>query len=173
MMTSPSQPILRGELRFDESLKRYNSWRVGGAARQLYLPADSDDLAAFLRTLPSDEPLLWLGLGSNLLIRDGGFRGTVIVLQGRLNELQISDSEVLVDAGVACAKVARACARAGLAGAAFLAGLATGFWPNRDEVHRAWQVDRTFEPLMSADEATHRRNRWTEALRRATDWEEH
>jgi UDP-N-acetylmuramate dehydrogenase len=123
MMTAPTQPLLRGELRFDESLKRYNSWRVGGAATQLYLPADSDDLAVFLRTLPSDEPLLWLGLGSNLLIRDGGFRGTVIGLQGRLNELRINGSEVEVDAGVACAKVARECARAGLAGAAFLAGI--------------------------------------------------
>ena len=96
MMTAPSQPVLRGELRFDESLKRYNSWRVGGAARQLYLPADSDDLAAFLRTLPSDEPLLWLGLGSNLLIRDGGFDGTVIVLQGRLNGLVIEGSQSFV-----------------------------------------------------------------------------
>jgi glycerol kinase len=57
-------------------------------------------------------------------------------------------------------------------GAAYLAGLAAGFWKNREEVQRAWQVDRTFAPRMSADEAAHRRNRWTEALRRARDWEE-
>ena len=58
-------------------------------------------------------------------------------------------------------------------GAAYLAGLATGFWKNRDEVHHAWQAERAFQPCMSADEAAHRRRRWAEALRRATDWEEH
>ncbi len=58
-------------------------------------------------------------------------------------------------------------------GAAYLAGLAVGFWKDRGEVERAWQIDRTFEPQMSADEAAHRRGRWTEALRRALDWEEH
>jgi glycerol kinase len=58
-------------------------------------------------------------------------------------------------------------------GAAYLAGLATGFWKNRDEVHRAWRAERNFEPRMSTDEASHRRNRWAEALRRARDWEEH
>ena len=123
MMAAPQQPALRGELRLDEPLKRYNTWRVGGPARQMYLPADADDLALFLSTLPRSEPLLWLGLGSNLLIRDEGFAGTVILLQGRLNHLAIEGDEVSVEAGVACAKVARACARAGLTGAAFLAGI--------------------------------------------------
>ncbi len=56
-------------------------------------------------------------------------------------------------------------------GAAYLAGLATGFWANRDEVHRAWQAERTFEPHMSPDAAAHRRHRWTEALSRARAWE--
>ena len=58
-------------------------------------------------------------------------------------------------------------------GAAYLAGLATGFWKNRDEVRRVWRADRTFEPQMSADEAAYRLRRWAEALRRARDWEEH
>ena len=89
MMAASEQPLLRGELRLDEPLRRYNTWRVGGAARQMYLPADAEDLALFLAGLPPQEPLLWLGLGSNLLIRDGGFRGTVIVLLGRLNDLRI------------------------------------------------------------------------------------
>ena len=123
MMTAPMQPMLRGELRLNESLGRYNTWRVGGAAAQMYLPADADDLAQFLRTLPADEPLLWLGLGSNLLIRDGGFPGTVILLHGCLSGLLIEGTEAHVDAGVPCAKVARECARAGLTGAAFLAGI--------------------------------------------------
>jgi len=123
MMTAPKQPMLRGELRLNEPLKRYNTWRVGGSARQMYLPADADDLAVFLDSLPPQEPLLWLGLGSNLLIRDGGFPGTVIMLLGRLNSLSIEGDEVRVDAGVSCAKVARECARANLTGAAFLAGI--------------------------------------------------
>lgn len=123
MMTAPKQALLRGELRRNESLRRYNTWRVGGPARQMYLPADADDLAVFLRTLPVDEPLLWLGLGSNLLIRDAGFDGTVILLQGRLNGLWIDADSVRAEAGVPCAKVARACARASLIGAAFLAGI--------------------------------------------------
>ncbi len=58
-------------------------------------------------------------------------------------------------------------------GAAYLAGLATGFWKNRDEVQRSWQADRAFEPNLSADESAHRRRRWAEALNRARDWEEH
>ena len=123
MMTAPRQPLLRGELRRHEPLARYNTWRVGGAARQMYLPADAEDLAAFLRSLPPREPLLWLGLGSNLLIRDGGFAGTVILLQRTLNGLTIEGERVHVEAGAACAKVARECARAGLVGAAFLAGI--------------------------------------------------
>jgi UDP-N-acetylmuramate dehydrogenase len=123
MMVAPRQAMLRGELRRDEPLQRYNTWRVGGPARCMYLPANADDLAVFLASLPADEPLLWLGLGSNLLIRDGGFAGTVILLQGRLNGLRIDGDRVWVEAGVSCAKVARACARAGLLGAAFLAGI--------------------------------------------------
>jgi UDP-N-acetylmuramate dehydrogenase len=124
MMVAPRQPLLRGDLRRDEPLKRYNTWRVGGPARQMYLPADVDDLAEFLHRLPPREPLLWLGLGSNLLIRDGGFSGTVILLLGRLNTLRVEEGdEVFVEAGVSCAKVARECARADLTGAAFLAGI--------------------------------------------------
>lgn len=123
MMTAPQQPTLRGELREGESLRRYNSWRVGGPARQMYIPADVDDLAVFLSLLPQDEPLLWLGLGSNLLIRDGGFDGTVILMQGALNAQSIDGDRLFAQAGVACAKVAREAARGGLTGAAFLAGI--------------------------------------------------
>ena len=70
---------LRGELRRDEPLARYLTWRTGGRARQLYRPADLDDLSVFLARLPADEPLLFIGLGSNLLVRDGGFAGTVVL----------------------------------------------------------------------------------------------
>jgi UDP-N-acetylmuramate dehydrogenase len=123
MMALTRHPELRGELRHNEPLSGYTTWRVGGPARQMYLPADVEDLASFLARLPEHEPLLWLGLGSNLLVRDGGFAGTVILLQGRLNQLEIQGECVAVEAGVACAKTARAAARAGLTGAAFLAGI--------------------------------------------------
>lgn len=123
MMVARETPILRGELRRDEPLARYTSWKVGGPARCLYRPADAEDLASFLQQLPAEEPLLWLGLGSNLLVRDGGFQGTVIALQGRLAEIEVAGEQVHCGAGASCAKVARSAARAGLTGAAFLAGI--------------------------------------------------
>ncbi len=123
MMAAMSQQPLRGQMLHNEPLSRYTTWRVGGPARDFYRPADAEDLAQFLAGLPKDEPLLWLGLGSNLLVRDGGFDGTVIAMSGRLSDIQIDGFRVHVGAGAACAKVAREAARAGLAGAAFLAGI--------------------------------------------------
>jgi len=115
---------LRGELRRDEPLCDYTSWRVGGPADRLYLPADLDDLLCFLRALPVDEPLFWLGLGSNLLVRDGGIRGTVVCTKNRLKAMRLLDGErVYAEAGVPCALVARFCAEQGLNGAEFLAGI--------------------------------------------------
>lgn len=123
MMVALQTSQLRGEMRHKEPLARYTSWRVGGPARDFYKPSDEQDLAMFLSSLSVNEPLLWLGLGSNLLVRDGGFDGTVIALQGRLADIHVHDDLVEVGAGAACAKVARECARAGLTGAAFLAGI--------------------------------------------------
>jgi len=117
-------PRLRGELRRDEPLARHTSWRVGGPAARLYRPADRDDLIAFLGALGADEPLLWLGLGSNLLISDAGFAGTVIQTMGRLTAMTMLDATRLrAEAGVACAKAARFAARQGLVGVEFLAGI--------------------------------------------------
>ena len=67
----------------NESMKKYTSWRVGGEAERIYIPADLTDLAQFVRGLPEDEPVYMVGLGSNLLVRDGGMRGTVVVLRLR------------------------------------------------------------------------------------------
>lgn len=115
---------LRGDMRRDEPLAGYTSWRVGGPARLLYRPADRADLVNFLRGLAPDEPLLWLGLGSNLLVRDGGFPGVVIVTQGRLDLLEQKGEEgIYAESGCACAKLARFAARCGLIGAEFLAGI--------------------------------------------------
>jgi UDP-N-acetylmuramate dehydrogenase len=113
-----------GELRSDELLAGHTTWRVGGPARRFFRPTDRADLVRFLQQLPAEEPLLWLGLGSNLLVRDGGFYGTVIALQGALTDLeQVDEHDLQVEAGVSCAMVARFAARAGLCGAEFLAGI--------------------------------------------------
>lgn len=115
---------LRGELREDEPLARHTTWRVGGPARRLYRPADADDLAELLRRLDPREPLLWLGLGSNLLVPDRGFPGTVIETQGCLARLERrGDTGIFAESGVSCAKLARFAARNGLVGAEFLAGI--------------------------------------------------
>lgn len=114
----------RGELRFNERMSRHTTWRVGGPADCFYQPADRKDLADFLADLPVGEPLYWCGLGSNLLVRDGGLRGTVIFLHPGLTELSVEDgNRVWVSGGTACAKAARFAARAGLVGAEFLAGI--------------------------------------------------
>jgi len=123
MMAARELPALRGELLHQEPLARYTTWRVGGPARDFYRPADAEDLALFLQGLAEEEPLLWLGLGSNLLVRDGGFQGAVIAMQGRLADIHVQGEQMRVGAGAACARVARAAARAGLTGAAFLAGI--------------------------------------------------
>ena len=115
---------LRGELRRDEPLARHTTWRVGGPARRLYRPADAEDLAAFLRQLDPGEPLLWLGLGSNVLVPDSGFPGTVIQSQGCLTRMERrGETGLFAESGVACAKLARFAARENLVGAEFLAGI--------------------------------------------------
>ncbi len=115
---------LRGNVLLDEPMSKHTSWRIGGPADRYYQPADIADLSLFLSQLPENEPVYWLGLGSNLLVRDGGIRGTVIATSGVLDGLQqLDEKTVRAEAGVACAKVARFCARAGLSGAEFLAGI--------------------------------------------------
>ena len=114
----------RGALLNNERLSDYTTWRVGGPARFMYKPAGIADLSAFLKQLPQSEPLLWLGLGSNSLIKDTGFAGTVILTQGCLNEINVIDPGLIrVEAGVSCAKMARFSARNELAGGEFWAGI--------------------------------------------------
>lgn len=114
---------LQGELRINEPLAKYTSWRVGGIAQRLYRPLNVQDLAVFLSQLPIAEPVLWLGLGSNLLVRDGGFAGTVISTAGTLQNLEVRDRSIYSEVGVYCGKLAKQAARSGLSGAAFLAGI--------------------------------------------------
>jgi UDP-N-acetylmuramate dehydrogenase len=116
--------MIRGQLLKNISLAEYTSWRVGGPADRLYLPADLDDVVNFLKTLPADEPIIWLGLGSNVLVRDNGIRGTVIITQGCLAAVtQINETTIRAEAGVACPALARFSARLGLEGVEFLAGI--------------------------------------------------
>jgi len=115
---------LRGRLAFDEPMAGHTSWRAGGKADLYFEPADLEDLCYFLRKYADEHPLLWTGLGSNLLVRDGGFRGVVIAYSQALRELDIrDDGSVSVGAGVTCAKVAKLTSRQGFAGAEFLAGI--------------------------------------------------
>jgi UDP-N-acetylmuramate dehydrogenase len=114
---------VRGRLLMNESLAPYTSWRTGGAADYLYLPADCADLADFLQHVPSDLPVTWLGLGSNTLVRDQGVSGIVILTQGMLNQLSVLDNIIRAEAGVASAQLARFAARLGLTGLEFLAGV--------------------------------------------------
>ncbi len=115
---------MTGVLLKNEPLAKYTSWRVGGPAEQMYLPAGKQDLINYLSSLPKQENIFWLGLGSNLLVRDGGITGTVINTRGRLRDMQLVDAKkVYVEAGVPCAHVARFSTENGLTGAEFLAGI--------------------------------------------------
>lgn len=120
----PDRRQVRGILKQNEPMSLHTSWHAGGVARHYFDPADLDDLSCYLAAIPVAEPVVWVGLGSNLLVRDGGFPGTVIAVNRMLNKLEIDPSGLVkVDAGVPCAKVAKMTARAGLSGAEFLAGI--------------------------------------------------
>ena len=100
------------------------SWRAGGAVARAFFPVDLADLAAFLHRLRHDEPLLLVGLGSNLLVRDGGFDGTAIFTHGALNTLRReADDSFYAEAGVASPKLARFVGNNACAEAEFLAGI--------------------------------------------------
>jgi UDP-N-acetylmuramate dehydrogenase len=108
----------------NEPMSRHTSWRVGGPADVWFAPSDADDLAAFLQQLPPTVPLTWVGLGSNLLVRDGGIRGVVISVHGILNALErVGELMVRAEAGVACARLGRQCAKWKLGPADFFAGI--------------------------------------------------
>ncbi len=118
---------LRGSLREDEPMAKHVSWRAGGRAARAYVPKDLADLQAFLPMLPPQEPVCFVGLGSNLLVRDGGYDGTVVLLHDTRAEVRREghpDGDlVFAAAGVAAPKVARFAATHGFEGAEFLAGV--------------------------------------------------
>ncbi len=106
------------------SMAKHTSWHVGGPADFFFTPRDTMDLAAFVRQLPPEVPLLWVGLGSNLLVRDGGIRGAVVSTHGALGALErLSANRIQAEAGVPCARIARQCVKWGLGPAEFFAGI--------------------------------------------------
>jgi len=115
--------VLRGTLRLDEPMAKHVSWRTGGVAARAYIPADTADLAVFLGSLPAGEPVCMVGLGSNLLVRDGGYRGTAILIHSTHGAIRMDGEWVYAEAGAASPKVARFAANQGLEGAEFLAGI--------------------------------------------------
>lgn len=117
-----STPI-RGHLEKNATLAPYTWFRVGGPADTLFLPADSDDLAAFLKICPPDEQITVIGVGSNLLVRDAGVRGTVIRLGPAFGRIEIDGNRVRAGAGALDATVARRAAAAGIAGLEFMRGI--------------------------------------------------
>ncbi len=117
-------PQFATRVRRHEPLSRHTSWHVGGPAEVFFNPRDREELAAFLRAAPADVPIQWIGLGSNLLVRDGGLPGIVISTHGTLDALErLSETTVRAEAGVACARIARQCIRWGLGPAEFFAGI--------------------------------------------------
>ena len=108
----------------NEPLRRYTSWRLGGPADLFCRPARLEELQAFLRSVPTNVPVTWLGLGSNVLVRDGGIRGAVICTSGLPRVIERLDGcRVRAGAAVPCATLARRCARWKLGPAAFFAGI--------------------------------------------------
>lgn len=119
---------IRGKLTLNQPLSAVTWFRTGGPAQLLFQPADEDDLSAFLAKLPKDVPVLPIGLGSNLLIRDGGLEGVVIRLSAKgFGQIEhLGDNRLRIGAAVPDKRLAEAAAQAGLGGFAFYAGIPGG-----------------------------------------------
>ena len=118
-------PAVRGKLLFDQPLAPYTWFRVGGPADALFLPADEDDLADFLKALPEDVPVTFLGMGSNTIVRDGGIEGVTIRLMGAYwgRVEPAGANSLFARAGALDLSVAKAAAKEGIAGLSFFSGI--------------------------------------------------
>ena len=116
-------PKLRGRLLPNQSLAELTWFRVGGPAQALLMPEDEDDLAYVLGALPADISVTVIGLGSNLIVRDGGVAGVVVRLGRGFNDIAVEGTQVQAGTAVPDVKVARAAQEAGLAGLSFLRGI--------------------------------------------------
>ena len=113
----------KSQLLKNEPLARYTSWRVGGLADHVFIAENLSELQTFLKNLNRAEPICFIGLGSNLLVRDGGVRGTVVVMHQALNDLHMDTDLIYAEAGVTCGKLARFSAAQSKKGAEFMAGI--------------------------------------------------
>lgn len=149
-------PVVRGKLLRDEPLSPFTWFRVGGRADVLFLPADSDDLSSFLRALDPAVPVTVLGVGSNVIVRDGGIEGVVVRLAGKaFGQIAVEGLKVTAGAAALDAMVARAAAKAGVAGLEFYAGIPGSIGgaltmnagcygaETKDVLVSAWGIDRT------------------------------
>jgi UDP-N-acetylmuramate dehydrogenase len=117
-------PELSTRVMHNVPMSKHTSWHVGGPADLFFTPRDVMDAAAFMRQLPAELPLMWVGLGSNLLVRDGGIRGAVVSIHGALGALErLSATRIQAEAGVPCGRIARQCVKWGLGPAEFFAGI--------------------------------------------------
>jgi UDP-N-acetylmuramate dehydrogenase len=116
-------PDLRGRLTANAPLSDITWFRVGGPAQVLFAPADEADLAYFLKNIGAETPVFVVGLGSNLLVRDGGVPGVVIRLGRGFNEIATEGTRLTAGTSVPDVKVARAAAEAGIAGLSFYRGI--------------------------------------------------
>ena len=158
-------PAVRGRLAFDEALAPFTWLRVGGPADVLFLPADEDDLAQFLGGLDADVPVTPLGVGSNTLVRDGGIEGVVVRMGRPFASVETDGIKVTAGAAALDAQVARAAAKAGVAGLEFLVGIPgsiggaitmnAGCYGSeiKDVLVEAYGLDRQGRPVRCADPA--------------------
>lgn len=123
-MMAAEQQIVRGEVRVNEPMSKHTSWRVGGPAETFFVPNSLDDLSLFLANLHRSVPVFWFGVGSNLLVRDGGIPGVVVSATKVLRQLErIGALSVRAGAGLPCTQLARQCIRWGLGPSEFFAGI--------------------------------------------------
>jgi UDP-N-acetylmuramate dehydrogenase len=122
-MQAVSTHPLAGKLLQNEPMSKHTSWRVGGLADQLYIPVDLADLRAFLQQVGDQQPIHFVGLGSNLLVRDGGLRATVVSMHNVLTDMHVEGDLIYAESGVTCGKLAKFCAKQSRQGAEFFAGI--------------------------------------------------
>ncbi len=124
MIAAPEKPEVRGEMRFNEPMSRHTSWRTGGPAERYFIPASIAELQRFLAGLDKETPVFWFGVGSNLLVREGGLKGVVVAPARLLRRLERIDSHrVRAGSGVPCTQLARQCIRFNLGPSEFFAGI--------------------------------------------------
>ncbi len=124
MMATARDLTVQGEIRYNEPMSRHTSWRAGGPAEVFFVPASIEDLALFLVELDTGIPVFWHGVGTNLLVRDGGLPGVVVSATRILRELERLDHYLVrADAGLPCTQLARQCIRWDLGPSEFFAGI--------------------------------------------------